>query len=169
MSFQIRVVSPDDIRPLRALRLEALQRDPDAFLATVESELANTDEVVKTRIAADDNSFIIGAFDGAKMVGMIGAQREHSKKMRHTIDVWGTYVTASARGQGLSADMMHALIARARACEGVKCLKLGVIEGNAAALRAYELIGFEMFATEPLFMRKEDGTIAAQHLMMFKL
>jgi ribosomal protein S18 acetylase RimI-like enzyme len=169
MNFLIRVVEPDDVKPLRALRLEALQRDPDAFLATVAAELANTDEEVKARMKPSENNFIIGAFDGLKMVGMVGAGREHFEKMRHTMNVWGTYVTAEARGQGVCAAMMRALEAEARTREGVQCLKLGVIDGNSAALRTYESAGYVKFATEPMFMRKESGEIAAQHMMMLKL
>jgi ribosomal protein S18 acetylase RimI-like enzyme len=165
MNYEIRIVQPDDVKALRALRLEALQRDPDAFLATVAAELANTDDVVKTRITPDENGFIIAAFHGVTMVGMVGARREQWEKVRHTMDVWGTYVTANARGQGVCAAMMRALEAQARTCAGVQCLKLGVIEGNAA-LRTYESVGYVKFATEPLFMRKLDGVIAAQHMMM---
>jgi ribosomal protein S18 acetylase RimI-like enzyme len=166
MKYEIRIVQPDDVKPLRALRLAALQRDPDAFLATVAAELANTDDEVKKRITPDENGFIIAAFDGATMVGMVGARREHFEKMRHTMYVWGTYVTANARGQGVCATMMRALEAQARKREGVQCLKLGVIDGNAAALRTYESVGYVKFATEPMFMRKQDGVIAAQHMMM---
>jgi ribosomal protein S18 acetylase RimI-like enzyme len=166
MKYQIRVVQPEDVRALRALRLEALQRDPDAFSATVAAELANTDEEVKKRITPNENGFVIGAFDRANMVGMVGARRLEWEKMRHTMDVWGTYVTAQARGQGVCAAMMRALESEARMRAGVKCLKLGVIEGNAAALRTYESVGYVTFATEPLFMRRENGEIAAQHMMM---
>jgi ribosomal protein S18 acetylase RimI-like enzyme len=169
MNFLIRVVEPDDVEPLRALRLEALQRDPDAFLATVAAELAKTDGEVKEQITPNENNFVIGAFDGQKMVGMVGAGRERWEKMQHTMDVWGTYVTADARGQGVCAAMMRALEAEARTRKGVQCLKLGVIDGNSDALRTYESVGYVKFATEPMFMRKENGEIAAQHLMMFRL
>jgi ribosomal protein S18 acetylase RimI-like enzyme len=169
MKFQIRVVEPGDVKPLRVLRLEALQRDPDAFLATVATELANTDEEVKKRITPDENGLIVGAFDEAKMIGMVGARREPWEKMRHMMDVWGTYVTAEARGQGVCAAMMRELEAQARTREGVLCLKLGVIDGNLPALRTYESLGYVKFATEPMFMRKENGEIAAQHMMMLKL
>jgi ribosomal protein S18 acetylase RimI-like enzyme len=169
MKFLIRVVEPDDVTPLRALRLEALQRDPDAFLATVAAELAKTDEDAKKQITPNENNFIIGAFDGPKMVGMVGAGRERWEKMQHTMDVWGTYVTAEARGQGVCAAMMRALEAEARTRKGVQCLKLGVIDGNSAALRTYESAGYMKFATEPMFMRKESGEIAAQHMLMLTL
>ncbi len=70
MNFLIRIVKPENVKPLRALLLEALHRDPHAFLATVTAELASSDEEVKTRIASTENSFIIGAFDdNSAMVG----------------------------------------------------------------------------------------------------
>ena len=173
MNYQIRVVQSDDVARLRPLRLEALKGDPDAFLMTPEAEIAQSDDDVRKRIEPTTHDFIIGAFaaddhDDA-MIGMVGAHRSERTKLHHNMDVWGTYVTPAARGRGVCAAMMRALIAQARACEGVQCLKLGVIDGNIPALRSYEALGFITFATEPMFMRIKDDTIAAQHLMILTL
>ena len=170
MDYQIRVVQSEDVALLRPLRLAALRGDPDAFLMTPEAEIAQTDESVAARIKPTHDSFIIGAFasEGA-MIGMVGAHRDSKEKLRHSMDVWGTYVTPAARGLGVCAAMMRALVTQARACGGVQCLKLGVIDGNMPALKSYESLGFKTFATEPMFMRVANGTIAAQHMMIYEM
>ncbi len=169
MAITTRLITPDDLAPLRALRMEALVRDGDAFMMSPEEEAARSDEEVRPRLQASDSGFIVGAFDDAILLGMVGAARMARTKARQTIEVWGTYVRPAHRGLGVSKQMMHALISHARSLPDVRCLKLGVVEGNEAALKAYETIGFSRFGFEPLFMRVQDGSIAGLHLMMLEL
>jgi RimJ/RimL family protein N-acetyltransferase len=169
MSVAVRLITPEDLAPLRALRMEALVHDGDAFMLSPEEESAQTDDAVRPRLQASDDAFMVGAFDDDHMVGMVGAARLGRAKVQHTFNVWGTYVRPAQRGLGVSKHMMQALIAHARGLPGVQCLKLGVIEGNESAIKAYEAVGFSSYAYEPLFMRVQSGAIAGQHMMMLAL
>ena len=51
--------------------------------------------------------------------------------------VWGVYVTASNRGQGLSRNMMKLLLERAAASDGLEQVLLSVRDPKTAAFALY--------------------------------
>ena len=142
-------MSGADIRPLTraeavafsALRLEGLERYPQAFSMSAEVWRTLSSEAVAERIRPrPEGSFTLGAFSGGTLCGMAGLRRLDGKE-RHKAQVWGLYVTESARGQGVGKALLEALIERAKSYPDLEELFLGVATEQAAARGLYACSG----------------------------
>src|SRR5277367_273992 len=147
---QIRFLTVDDGAEWWRLRLEALQENPKAFSSSAEEHLSlSIEEVGKRLVAPDGDSFVVGAFDDDRLLGMAGFYREKGLKNRHKGRVWGVYLTQSKRGTGVARRMLTALLQRAATIDGVEQVLLSVTTSQCAAMRLYRSLGFESFGCEP--------------------
>jgi ribosomal protein S18 acetylase RimI-like enzyme len=164
--MEIRFLTAEDASEWSRLRLEALERDPAAFSSSVEEHEALPIEEVKKRLSANPNSFIVGGFEEARRCGMAGFHRELGPKTRHKGRVWGVYVTASKRGQGLGRRLMKALLDRAVAIGGLEQVLLSVTSTQAEALALYRSLGFDKFGTEPRALNISGQFIDEHYLVL---
>ncbi|HYE92970.1 MAG TPA: GNAT family N-acetyltransferase [Terriglobales bacterium] len=139
----IRELGPADAPAFHALRLRALREHPEAFGRTPD-EMDPVD-VWARRLADDagsDRDVMLGAFEGATLVGMAGCHRETPVKQRHIAFIWGMYVAPEHRRAGLARALLQAAIARARAWPGLDQLWLDVVTANTGARALYAACGF---------------------------
>jgi ribosomal protein S18 acetylase RimI-like enzyme len=165
--MEIRFLTADDAAEWSRLRLEALQKDPAAFSSSVEEHASLPLEEVRRRLCQGD-SFIVGAFEEGCLFGMAGFHRETGPKVRHKGRVWGVYVTAAKRGQGVGRQMMHALLQRAAGIAGVEQVLLSAASSQAAALALYRSLRFQIFGTEPRALYV-DGQFIDEHYLVLSL
>jgi ribosomal protein S18 acetylase RimI-like enzyme len=164
--LEIRFLTAEDAAEWSRLRLEALRLEPAAFSSSVEEHQALPIEEVKKRLSANPHSFVVGAFEEGRPFGMAGFHRETGPKTRHKGRVWGVYVTASNRGQGLSRYMMKLLLERAAAIAGLEQVLLSVTNTQTAALALYRSLGFKPFGTEPRALNISGEFINEEYLVL---
>jgi ribosomal protein S18 acetylase RimI-like enzyme len=145
---QIRVLEPADWEAYRAIRLEALANAPEAFAADLEEQRRLAPEDWANRLRGAD-SFVLGAFENDRIVGMVGFVRQRGPKLRHKGTVWGMYVSPGCRGKGAGRLLMQELIERARRLDGLEQLTLTVVSDNAPARQLYLSLGFQVYGREP--------------------
>jgi GNAT superfamily N-acetyltransferase len=94
---------------------------------------------------------VLGAWlePGGELVGLAACFRGAGTKSRHIATVGGMYVAPEARGLGIGARLLDAVIARAAAWTGVEQLQLSVVTGNAPARRLYVARGFQSYGVAP--------------------
>jgi ribosomal protein S18 acetylase RimI-like enzyme len=139
----LRRLTAADAVLFRDIRLEGLRRDPDAFSSTLEEEGEKPLSYFAERLA---RSAVFGAFRGAELLGVAGFYVQPGIKHRHKGVLWGMYVRPQARGAGVGARLVAAVIEHARA--EVELLQLTVISENHAARRLYERFGFVEYGLE---------------------
>jgi GNAT superfamily N-acetyltransferase len=146
---RIRRLAADDIDLLRAVRLDALRTDPDAFGSTLEREEGRSDEDwmwwvsrCATFVAEDDQ--------GA--VGLAGGIPDDARPdVAVLISMW---VAPTSRGRGVGRALVEAVVGWATG-ERKAWLTLHVVEGNGPALALYEKCGFAL--TGERVTRERDG------------
>ncbi len=150
---------PADAALYRGIRLEGLQRNPEAFGSTFEFESAQPDSWFAERLA---NSEVLGAWHGADLVGVVGFRVQQGMKDAHKGVLLGMYVRPEFRKTGTARRLVDALIEIARA--RVELVQLAVWEGNAAARRLYASAGFVDYGIE-INALKQNGVYYNEVLM----
>jgi GNAT superfamily N-acetyltransferase len=156
LTVEIRLLTAADAAEARALRLRALQENPEAFGSTYADEVDRPVEATAARLADPASGFVLGAaVAGGPLAGVVGCYREGGRKRRHVAVVWGMFVAPEARGQGAGRLLLDAAVERAAAWPGVEQLTLTVVPENAAARALYVSSGFRPFGLEPRAMRDD--------------
>lgn len=159
----VRQLVAPDAAVFRAIRLEGLRTNPEAFGSTYEAESGRgVDEFAKTL----ERSYVAGAFAGEALVGVAGFYVLDGPKVRHRGNIWGVYVQAGQRGRGVGKALIANLLDHARTT--VQQVHLTVVTENAGAKALYERLGFAVYGTEPRSLRVGERYYD-EHLMVRRL
>ena len=164
----IRRLRPEEAEVFWALRLHGLREHPEAFGASYEEDAALPIETVRARLGGGGPQVVLGAFDGARLVGVAGLRREEPRKVAHKARVWGMYVLPESRSRGVGRRLLTALLDEGRKMEGVERVLLSVSVGNASAQALYRAIGFRTYGVEPAAL-KIGGALVDEELMCLPL
>ncbi|WP_066172390.1 GNAT family N-acetyltransferase [Bacillus marinisedimentorum] len=151
--MEIRRLAPNDAEQYWVLRLEALQNNPEAFVATYDEAAARQNAVDQTaeRLGAVEND-TYGAFIEQELAGVVTLHGERPGKMEHKGHIFAMYVSPAARRKGAGKALISKAINRAKE-RGLEQLHLAVIRENKAAKRLYESAGFKTYGVEKHAMK----------------
>lgn len=168
-TITIRLLAPADAAAFQAIRLRSLKDHPEAFAAAYEEEKdILVEEAVKRFEQPQIERFILGAFEGDMLIGIVGGYRDSLRKCRHRAHIGAMYVAHEARGQGVGRMLIEEAIDRLRAIDGVEEIILAVTIGNDIARSLYESVGFQSAYIEPRFF-KIDGRYYDLDWMILRL
>ncbi len=164
--MELRRLTERDVEALWNLRLHALESVPEAFGESADEHRRMSIEAYAHRLRGGDENFVIGAFAGSELVGMVGFYRELRLKRRHTGGIWGMFVAPSCRGQGVGAALIQEALTRARAIPGLRSVHLSVTANQASARRLYVSAGFRPYGTEAEALMVGDRYIDEEHMIL---
>jgi GNAT superfamily N-acetyltransferase len=154
VNVEVRRIRRDEASRLRALRLRALADAPTAFGSTRAREEAFSHEVWRERAehgaAASDSVTFIAEEDG-EWIGMAtGLASDPDDPSDSRPVLVGMFVVSTARGRGIGAALVEAVIGWARDRRAVG-IGLWVTAVNRPAIALYEKCGFrDTGARKPL-------------------
>lgn len=148
MSIIIRRLTPADSAAFQSLRLAGLRENPTAFTSSYEEECNTPLSVTEAYFASEAGRNRFGAFDGERLVGMVGVGRESQIKLRHKAFIRGMQVDLAYRGTGVGRQLMNTAMECIAGMEGVTKVTLAVTVGNAPAIHLYESLGFKVYGRE---------------------
>jgi ribosomal protein S18 acetylase RimI-like enzyme len=157
--IRIRGLEPSDAALYRDIRLEALQRNPEAFGSTFEAENAQPLTWFSDRLRGFK---VFGAFHGSEIVGIAGLWIGQGRKEIHKGQLVGMYVRPGSRKSGVGRQLVETIIEFAR--ERVEVIQLAVVSDNEPARRLYADQGFLEYGIEKKAL-KQDGRYYDEVLM----
>lgn len=160
MENLVRRLTPDDAEIFRAIRLESLRNDPEAFAASYEFEEGLALNDFADRLKKDA---IFGGFQDGELMGTAAFAALKSPKARHKGILWGMYLREQARGSGLGQALVERVVDHAGS--QVEQLQLTVVTSNQRALRFYKSLGFETYGVEKRAL-KIGGTYLDEEMLV---
>ena len=161
MTHTIRRLGLNDVSAYRAIRHEALANHPEAFVSTAEAFAMKSDAEIRQTLEA---LTVFGAILPDGSLGGINAfMRHEGAKERHRGWMIQVYVRPEHRGSGMAAALVEHLVEHAR--RHVLQIHLGVWSENLPAIKLYQRLGFELYATEPRYLFV-NGRFIDEHLMV---
>jgi ribosomal protein S18 acetylase RimI-like enzyme len=165
--MHVALLQPSDASPYRELMLEAYDLAADAFTSTVGERAAEPDTFWIKRISNPSGlRAAFGAFEDQKLIGTVALEFSAKPKTRHKALVIGMYTTPAARGRGVGRALLDAIVAHARAKDGLLSLTLTVTEGNDPAISLYRGAGFQVFGVEPMAIHTPSGFKGKVHMWL---
>jgi len=82
------------------------------------------------------------------------------------LSVVAMFVHENFRGQGLARQLMQAAVQHGMARQGLRVLQLEVTQGNVAAERLYQSMGFQPYGVEPMAVATAGGYRAKLHMWL---
>ncbi len=143
--MNIRRLTVEDVRAFQELRSEMCRNHPEAFGQTPEEVAAMKEEQALEWMAPCEvfpERFVLGAFDGERLMATVAFKREDLTKERHRGWIWAVYVRREARGHSLARSMMEQVISEARKMEGLEMITLTVAVTQTSARTLYTALGF---------------------------
>lgn len=134
----------------KKLRLEALQKEPQAFGSSYEDQKNFSDSEWQDRLEQykkADGNWMIFASEGNHLVGMLGAFQTKEDRKNKAAQVIGVYVNEAFRGKGISRMLMVALLNQLEN-DGVQKAYLCVNVQQESAVKLYEKVGFTITGKE---------------------
>jgi len=117
--------------------LEALKSDPSAFGSSFEEEEMLTEDEWRGRI---QNTLF--AISDDNLVGMIVYVFNTRPKTKHIAEIFGVYVSANYRGEGVGTRLLERALHLIRENKRVIKVKLAVNPEQRAAVELYKKAGF---------------------------
>jgi ribosomal protein S18 acetylase RimI-like enzyme len=166
--MEVRILTEHDVEEFVRLRLEALAREPYAFGRALEEECTRPLESVALRLRAmPEGNFVVGTFAGRQMIGQAGFVRYEGRKEHHKGYIWGVYVTAAARGQGVAKAMLIRILERVRGYPALEQVSLSVSVWQDAARKLYSALGFEMYGYERHALKVGETYVDEEHRVLW--
>lgn len=162
---KVRALTKSDLTLFKSIRLEALQKEPEAFASHYDDWTALDDDAWLARLTGGHAH---GAFVNDEIVGLIGLLPEQAMKMCHRGSIVMVYLRSDQRGSGLAVALLDAIIAKARDL-GLTQLELSVSAENPAGIRFYEREGFSIYGRLPNGVIETDGRSVDDIMMVRSL
>ncbi|MCL4384226.1 GNAT family N-acetyltransferase [Patescibacteria group bacterium] len=138
----------------KTLRLLSLKESPQAFATRYDDEASAPDSFWQDRLqaAADGRSWTIFAKLNNQLIGMMSAyQRDDADRTNRIAEVVGVYLVPRFRGQGISGQLLDALLGQLKK-SGIVTVRLSVNEDQLAAINLYFNKGFQLKSKEHVIL-----------------
>lgn len=167
---EVRRLVTDDFDQYYEVRLAGLIECPAAFTTDADAWRSASKETIERHLelSQDGQAPILGAWQGAELVGLIGMNPEQRASVSHKAGLWGFYVLPDHREQGIGGGLLTDMIGVAKTMPNLRKLRAVVPTSCGKALSLTSKLGFEQFGLERE-ARQVDGLFHDQSYLSYSL
>ena len=162
-SLITRLLVPKDIDAWKQLRLEMLDKHPEAYGASYDEEKNRSEEDWHKNIMGTK---ILGGWVGSELVASVALYHWAQIKTSHKAVIWGVYTKPKFRRNHICYELMKKQILMLDS--QIKILQLCCNASNSAAYEFYLKFGFQTYGTEQKALKVGD-VYYDEHLMFLEL
>lgn len=159
MKYTIKQINANDWLNYKNIRLETLQKEPQAFSSTYKETLKYSDSKWK-QVLSDKNTRFLIAFHKNIAIGIGRISFNETEEPIEVAVLGSLYVNIKYRKYGIGKELVKQLIKLAEKQEGIESVKLYVKNKQLAAINLYSSLGFVKTEIEQdeIVMRKSINT-----------
>lgn len=142
---------PDRWKEYRELRLEALQKDPQAFGQNYDKALNFPDSYWidhLERSQTKNKILVYFAENKGKIIGMIGAFFYINPETEDSAQIFGVYVNEKFRGIGVAHGLQEKLLSEIQNIKDLRKVRVMVNKTQTDAVNLYQHGNFKLIKTE---------------------
>lgn len=151
--MDIRLLTAQDGPDFQLLRLKALQTNPQAFLATFESESSRHEQSFSQELEMVYGPPVFGYYgiwDDNRLIGFCQLSRGQLTKQQHIASLFNLYIDPAYRGQGLAQQLLTHIMAQLRQHQPeVELVFISCLAKNKPAYQLYRKLGFQRCGIRP--------------------
>lgn len=166
--MEIKLLKEQHAKEYWELRLEALQKNPEAFGSSYEETIKRTSPIESTaERLVSKGSYTYGCFEEEKLAGVVTLVCEHGLKTKHKASIYAMYVTPAFRGTGVARKLMESAIQQAKDLPDVEQVMLTVVTTNEMARRLYLSLGFIIYGSEKRALKYKEEYYDEELMVLF--
>jgi RimJ/RimL family protein N-acetyltransferase len=169
MNIHFRLLLASDSSEYRSVRLECLRTFPDNFGTAWEEENRQKELKFEKLLKSEDkDSFMMGAFDSERLIGLCGFHREDRMKTRHRGEIVQMYIHKDYTDQHIGSRLLKATIENALLNPGIEQINLSVVYQNERANAVYDHLGFKEYGRMKHYFKSGDRYWDQRFMILYK-
>lgn len=164
MELIFRELDSADASAYQALRMQALQEEPQAFTRSYDDECTLSNKDFKAHLTATHNHFTIGVIDGNNLVACVHFSRSPQSQRRHLGEITELYVEPSYRSEDIGKDLVSDCIERAAELPYLTHIDAICSAASIHARRLFKGAGFAVWGIESNAMRVNGEPVTQLHM-----
>lgn len=164
LNIEIKILSKNELKDFRTIRLSALEKAPKMFGSTY------TAEVEKPLIffeACLSNSTVFGVYHKDEIIGLATFTKQISAKSSHKGYLTSVFIEPQFQKKGVATRLLTSVVEYSK--KHVEQILLSVADDNKAAVHLYKKFGFETYGIEKKALKDNEKYIDNILMKLFVL
>lgn len=154
LNIEIKILSINELKDFRTIRLSALEKSPKMFGSTYAAEADRPSMFFEACLS---NSTVFGVYHKNEIIGLATLTQEIGAKFSHKVYLSSVFIEPEFQQKGIASRLLKTVIEYSK--KHVEQILLTVAEDNNAAIHLYKKFGFQIYGLEEKALKDNDEYI----------
>jgi ribosomal protein S18 acetylase RimI-like enzyme len=154
LKVEIKILSVNEVKDFRTIRLSALKKSPKMFGSTFGTEVERPSMFFEACLS---NSTVFGVYHKDEIIGLATLTQEIGAKFSHKAYLSSVFIEPEFQQKGIASRLLNTVIEYSK--KHIEQILLTVAEDNKAAIHLYKKLGFQIYGLEEKALKDNDEYI----------